>query len=184
MCLLGKRYPPSLTAFLRAGFDDDMAFDPSRAGRRMRLAVAPTWETRVSKHGNKASTWQILLERKQLPFMAMLRNIRNLIGAGVSDAHHKMVLDRLRSAEQVGNSRQFPYVVGRRSLLLKRRRFAPTGGRQAARRFCTTALRALLCGGLVWRWAQVPLLLRLPRPRGVRGKASAPAGRGDNQRSF
>lgn len=41
--------------------------------------------------------------------MAMLRNLRNLIKSGISDAHHKLVLRRLRDERQVIQSRQFPF---------------------------------------------------------------------------
>ena len=34
-------------------------------------------------------------DHKKLPFMAMLRNLRNLIKAGISDRHHNMVIRRL-----------------------------------------------------------------------------------------
>lgn len=50
-----------------------------------------------------------IADEKKLPFMAMLRNLRNLIKTGVSDAHHKLVLRRLRDERQVIQSRQFPF---------------------------------------------------------------------------
>lgn len=39
-------------------------------------------------------------DHKKLPFMAMLRNLRNLIKAGISDKHHNAVIRRL--TDQVG----------------------------------------------------------------------------------
>ena len=50
----------------------------------MKLPVPETWETQVSLKGNKAETWQALLDHNKLPFMAMLRNLRNLIKANIS----------------------------------------------------------------------------------------------------
>ena len=34
-------------------------------------------------------------DNKSLPFMAMLRNLRNMITQGISEPHHKQILDRL-----------------------------------------------------------------------------------------
>ena len=47
-------------------------FESARAGKRMKLPVPETWETFLSEKGNKASTWEELIEHKKLPFMAML----------------------------------------------------------------------------------------------------------------
>jgi hypothetical protein len=41
------------------------------------------WETQISLKGNKAEVWQQLIDNKKLPFMAMLRNLRNMIKAGM-----------------------------------------------------------------------------------------------------
>jgi hypothetical protein len=41
------------------------------------------WETQISLKGNKAVVWQQLIDNKKLPFMAMLRNLRNMIKAGM-----------------------------------------------------------------------------------------------------
>lgn len=75
--ILGKRYPETFQEFTAMRMEG--AFDSSRAGTRMKLAVPETWETQVSLHGNKAQTWQDLLEHRKLPFMAMLRNLRNML---------------------------------------------------------------------------------------------------------
>ena len=107
MCILGKKYPASEEEFLRVGLPG--TWDESMAGKRMRLQVPETWETQVSSRGNVAEVWQDLLDHNKLPFMAMLRNLRNLILAGVSEHHHSMVLDKLTSPGAVAASRQFPF---------------------------------------------------------------------------
>ena len=61
----------------------------------MKLAMPETWETQVSLKGNHASTWQDLIDHRKLPFMAMLRNLRNLILAGISSKHHSIILKKL-----------------------------------------------------------------------------------------
>ena len=82
-----------------------IAFDPELAGSRMRLPIPTTWETQLSEHGNTTQTWERLIDESALPFMAMLRNLRNIILANVSDKHHDAILARLRNERQVQNSR-------------------------------------------------------------------------------
>jgi telomerase protein component 1 len=59
--------------------------------------------------GNKASTWESLIDHNKLPFMAMLRNLRNVIKANVNPRYHNMIIGRLRSEKAVVNSKQFPF---------------------------------------------------------------------------
>ncbi|XP_011406078.1 PREDICTED: telomerase protein component 1-like [Amphimedon queenslandica] len=107
MCLVGKKYPETPEDFRCSGLPG--TWDQDRAGKRMKLPIPETWETQVSLKGNKAKVWEELIDHKKLPFMAMLRNIRNLIIAGVSMAHHKWVIERLTDERAVVNSRQFPF---------------------------------------------------------------------------
>jgi hypothetical protein len=67
----------------------------AKAGQRMKLPTPETWETLLSEKGNKSSTWEELIEHKKLPFMAMLRNLRNLIYTGVHPRYHKWVCGKL-----------------------------------------------------------------------------------------
>ena len=107
MCLLGKRYPEDPEAFRRSRLSG--IWDETRAGKRMKLATPETWETKVSLCGNKARTWEDLIDHNKLPFMAMLRNLRNLIVANISQKHHRWVLSKLNDERAVVNSRQFPF---------------------------------------------------------------------------
>lgn len=81
MSIIGKKYPSTQEDFAKSGLPGN--FERERAGKRMKLPVPETWETLLSAKGNKASTWEELIEHKKLPFMAMLRNIRNLIFSGM-----------------------------------------------------------------------------------------------------
>ncbi|PVD30085.1 hypothetical protein C0Q70_09346 [Pomacea canaliculata] len=107
MCLVGKKYPKTPEEFYCSRLPG--VWEEERAGKRMKLPIPETWETQVSLKGNKAKTWEDLLDHKKLPFMAMLRNLRNLIKAGISDKHHNMVIRRLTNEKQVINSKQFPF---------------------------------------------------------------------------
>lgn len=107
MAIVGKKYPASVEDFKRAGLSG--AFDASRSGKRMKLPTPDTWETALSAMGNKAETWEALMDRKKLPFMAMLRNLRNLLLTGISESHHAAVLARLTDERSIASSRQLPW---------------------------------------------------------------------------
>lgn len=107
MCIIGKKYPSDLIGFRDCGLAGN--FDPDRAGSRMKLPVPETWETVISAKGNKAEAWEELIDNRKLPFMAMLRNLRNLLLTGISHRHHRWVMSRLCDENTVANSRQFPF---------------------------------------------------------------------------
>ena len=107
MCLIGKRYPEDTESFRRSRLPG--IWDQDRAGKRMKLSTPETWETQVSLKGNKAAVWEELIDHRKLPFMAMLRNLRNLIIADVSQKHHQWVLNKLSNERAVVNSQQFPF---------------------------------------------------------------------------
>jgi len=107
MCLLGKKYPTSESEFREMNLSGK--FEEEKAGRRMKLPTPETWETLLSEKGNKASTWEELIEHKKLPFMAMLRNLRNLIYSGVHPRYHKWAQNKLSNPQTIAQSRQFPF---------------------------------------------------------------------------
>ncbi|TFJ99854.1 vimentin-type intermediate filament-associated coiled-coil protein [Platysternon megacephalum] len=101
------KYPSDLSSFSRSHLPGP--WDPARAGTRMKLPQPQTWDRQLSQRGNKAAVWEELIDSGKLPFMAMLRNLRNIIRAGVSERHHQRVLSRLQNKESVIRSRQFPF---------------------------------------------------------------------------
>ncbi|XP_078056692.1 telomerase protein component 1-like, partial [Mustelus asterias] len=107
MCLLGRRYPSDLQSFSRSRLPGP--WDSRRAGERMKFQSPETWERQLSLRGNTVKVWEELIDNQKLPFMAMLRNLRNLIAAGISSQHHKRILDRLTDKNSVIRSRQFPF---------------------------------------------------------------------------
>ncbi|KAK6467642.1 telomerase protein component 1 isoform X1 [Huso huso] len=107
MGLLGRRYPSDLQAYFRSGLSGP--WDSRRAGQRMKLQQPETWERSLCEQGNEAGAWEDLIDKKKLPFMAMLRNLRNMISVGISEAHHRKIIKRLTSKKLVINSRQFPF---------------------------------------------------------------------------
>ncbi|XP_004390075.1 telomerase protein component 1 [Trichechus manatus latirostris] len=105
--LLGYRYPANIQLFSQSRLPGP--WDSSRAGKRMKLSRPETWERELSLGGSKASVWEELIDNGKLPFMAMLRNLSNLLRAGISARHHKLILQRLQHAKSVIHSRQFPF---------------------------------------------------------------------------
>ncbi|XP_068196133.1 telomerase protein component 1 [Antennarius striatus] len=107
MAILGKKYPADAKAFTYSGLKG--VWNRKRAGQRMKLRVPQTWEWLLSRDGNKAATWETLIDNRSLPIMAMLRNLRNIISAGVGKSHHDYILKRLRDDRAVIQSRLFPF---------------------------------------------------------------------------
>jgi 60 kDa SS-A/Ro ribonucleoprotein len=72
-----------------------------------------TWETELSAAGPdpaaKKKVWENLLDSGKLPYMAALRNIRNIIQADVSPAHVRKLADLLTNEKLVLKSKQFPF---------------------------------------------------------------------------
>jgi 60 kDa SS-A/Ro ribonucleoprotein len=101
--------------------DDDQAALWNRL-MKDELATAETWETAISSAGQKAKgesaevketlmrdAWEEKIMSKKLGYMAGLRNIRNIIDAGVSDEAHTMLQNYLSNEKAVANSKQLPF---------------------------------------------------------------------------
>uniref|UniRef100_A0A672I8Q6 TROVE domain-containing protein n=1 Tax=Salarias fasciatus TaxID=181472 RepID=A0A672I8Q6_SALFA len=109
MAILGRKYPSDQRAFSRSGLKGE--WDPDKAGQRMKLQEPQTWERLVSREGNKAATWEKLIDNKSLPFMAMLRNLRNMITAGISEQHHNKILKRFLRSLHMSTRREKVFTV-------------------------------------------------------------------------
>ena len=80
-----------------------------------------TWETELSALGQtdfaseaaKAvavrAKWEALIDSNRLGYMALLRNLRNLLEAGISGRHIKAVANRLADPDAVRKARQLPF---------------------------------------------------------------------------
>lgn len=85
------------------------------------LPVPYTWETELSALGQQTFTtpeertkafrakWEELIDSGKLGYMALLRNLRNILEAGVSGDHILAVGNRLASEKAVANSKQLPF---------------------------------------------------------------------------
>ncbi len=106
MCILGKKYPGK-EEFEKAF--PGKRFEEPKVGKRMHLPVPITWETELSAKGNKPEVWSELISTNKLPYMAMLRNLRNLILTGVPAKIHEMVCEKIQNYDSVVSSKLFPF---------------------------------------------------------------------------
>lgn len=72
-----------------------------------RLASPETWEVELSKYGNTKETWESLIHGGKVGYMALLRNLRNILSA--KPANLDKVLEKLANPEAVRKSKQLPF---------------------------------------------------------------------------
>lgn len=85
------------------------------------LETPYTWETELSalgqvKYANEEKRsiafrmkWEELIDSRKLGYMALMRNLRNILEAGVSQQHIVKVCDTLSDPEAVRRSKQLPF---------------------------------------------------------------------------
>ena len=71
------------------------------------LETPYTWETELSAKGNNAKVWEELIESGKVGYMALLRNLRNILNANPSNLNK--VLDTLQDPNKVRKSKQLPF---------------------------------------------------------------------------
>ena len=70
------------------------------------LETPYTWETELSAKGNTKEVWEELIASNKVGYMALLRNLRNIIKSG---ADATSVLERISNEEEVKKSKQLPF---------------------------------------------------------------------------
>ncbi len=85
------------------------------------LEVPYTWEVELSELGKRKfendqarasavkSKWEELIESGKVGYMALMRNLRNILATEVSVVHMKKVCDYLSNEMAVANSKQLPF---------------------------------------------------------------------------
>lgn len=71
------------------------------------LETPYTWETELSAKGNTKEVWEELIASHKVGYMAMLRNLRNIINAGPDNLD--AALNYIRNPEAVRKSKQLPF---------------------------------------------------------------------------
>jgi len=78
--------------------------------RRYAKASRVNWEVILSQFPNdKKAVWEFLIDTNQLGYMALLRNLKNLLTTGITGSHLQKVSDKLSSKDEVTRSRQLPF---------------------------------------------------------------------------
>ena len=72
-----------------------------------KLETPLTWESELSANGNTAKTWEKLINSGKVGYMALLRNLRNIIKA--SPTNIQQVYDIIQNPERVRKSKQLPF---------------------------------------------------------------------------
>lgn len=73
------------------------------------LAVPETWETYLSANGNNKESWEHLIGNNSLGYMALLRNLRNIEKANVSEKYKLMVINKLIDEDEIAKNKQLPF---------------------------------------------------------------------------
>jgi 60 kDa SS-A/Ro ribonucleoprotein len=76
---------------------------------RDELETPYTWETELSAKGNNAEVWTELIGSGRLGYMALLRNLRNILDAEVDTEAVKALVGQLTHPEAVRRSKQLPF---------------------------------------------------------------------------
>ena len=71
------------------------------------LEIPMTWEMQLSANGNNAETWEKLIDSGKVGYMALLRNLRNVLIANPSNVYK--VLETIKNPEAVRRSKQLPF---------------------------------------------------------------------------
>lgn len=72
-----------------------------------KLETPYTWETELSKRGNKKEVWEELISSGKVGYMALLRNLRNIMNATPNNID--LVFKRIADPEEVRKSKQLPF---------------------------------------------------------------------------
>lgn len=121
-------FPPPILNMIRArkilsGYEPDRRHEFARSvldgdeqnANMLRNALAGQWEFLLSWLGEgspkntltKAQQWQLMIPHIQ--YMALIRNLRNLDNAGISDELAETLIKKIADKSEVENSRQLPF---------------------------------------------------------------------------
>lgn len=74
-----------------------------------KLISYDTWETEISATKDKKQAWSSLVLENKLGYMALLRNLNNLIRSGVDEQVIDKVIEKLTNRDEVKKSKQLPF---------------------------------------------------------------------------
>lgn len=77
--------------------------------KRLALESGVNWEVLISEFGSKPEIWTFLVEHNLMGYMALLRNLRNILEADVDFQTIQKVSAKLSDRDEVLKSRQLPF---------------------------------------------------------------------------
>ncbi|CAD8188485.1 unnamed protein product [Paramecium pentaurelia] len=110
MSILGAKYPKTQEEFEKEFKGEvKLKFDPEKAGQRMQIPIPITWDRELSKGLNsKRQNLEDLIQKNQIPYLALLRSLRNILKQGLSAEAHQKVVQKLSNKQCVENAKIFP----------------------------------------------------------------------------
>ena len=96
-----------LLCLCRPAPKDDAQSDMWKRLLEGRLETPVTWETQLSANGNNRNTWEDLIDSGKVGYMALLRNLRNIITA--KPRNIEKVWQTIENPEAVRRSKQLPF---------------------------------------------------------------------------
>ncbi|KAL4439282.1 hypothetical protein ABPG74_016945 [Tetrahymena malaccensis] len=107
--ILGKKYPKTEEEYKSTfGESASAPFALEQADQRMKIEASTTWENELSAKGNTKEVWEDLIQNQKLPYLAMMRNLSNILKSGVSDVTHSIIINKISDPKAVENSKMFP----------------------------------------------------------------------------
>ena len=73
------------------------------------LPIPYTWETELSARGNTQQVWKELIDSGKVGYMALLRNLNNILNADCSRPHIQKVATLLSNSDAVARNKQLPF---------------------------------------------------------------------------
>jgi telomerase protein component 1 len=109
MAIMGKKYPSSQEEFNNIFTGGDCQFEPEKAKKRMSVPVPVTWDRELSQ-GNKAKKeiWENLIKGNNVPYLALIRNLRNILKANHEQATVDKVVKDIQNPKKVEQGKIFP----------------------------------------------------------------------------
>lgn len=108
--ITGKVVDPAKTPVIAARRELAAKKDFDAVAKALAKKSGVNWEVVLSQFPNdKAAVWSFLVEEKLVGYMALLRNLRNLLKAGLSAELVQKVSSKLSDKDEVKASKQLPF---------------------------------------------------------------------------
>lgn len=105
----GKVIDPAATPIIAARKELATCSEFDAKAKELAKKSFVNWEVLVSQFGSSKKVWEFLIDENLIRYMAMLRNLRNILEARVSDEHIAKVSAFISNRDEVLRSKQLPF---------------------------------------------------------------------------